>query len=101
MVGIGAHCRAQNGHLGLEQSLDMTPAEELAEVLSEGLDLCIRAKELDAQVERAIQAGMGRIFPEGTRCATPAVWVQQQYDMDLDAWEKKARGVMTRLGYAR
>jgi hypothetical protein len=79
----------------------MTPAEELAEMLSEGLDLCIRAKGLDAQIEHALQAGMGRIFPEGTRCATPALWVQQQYDSDLDAWETKAREVMTRLGYAR
>jgi hypothetical protein len=76
-------------------------ADELAEVLSEGLDLCARAKLLDAQIERALQAGMGRIFPEGTRCGTPALWVQQQYDMDLDAWEKKAREVMTRLGYAK
>lgn len=79
----------------------MTPAEELADILSEGLDLCVRAKGLDEQVERALQAGMGRIFPEGTRCATPALWVQQQYDTDLDAWEKKARATMTRLGYAR
>lgn len=78
-----------------------TPTEELAETLSQGLDLCVRAKGLDAQIERALQAGMGRIFPEGTRCATPALWVQQQYDSDLDAWEKKAREVMTRLGYAR
>lgn len=78
-----------------------TPIEELAEALSEGLDLCARAKGLDAQIERALQAGMGRIFPEGTRCATPALWVQHQYDSDLDAWEKKAREVMTRLGFAR
>jgi len=76
-------------------------ADELAETLSEGLDLCVRAKEIDAQIERALQAGMGRIFPESTRCATPALWVQQQYDTDLDAWEKKARQVMIRLGYAR
>jgi hypothetical protein len=76
-------------------------ADELAEVLSEGLDLCVRAKDLDAQVERALQAGMGRIFPEGTRCGTPALWIQQQYDTDLDAWEKKARRIMTRLGYGR
>jgi hypothetical protein len=76
-------------------------ADELAEILSEGLDLCVRARELDAQVERALQAGMGRIFPEGTRCATPAVWIQQQYDTDLTAWEDKAKVAMTRLGYAR
>lgn len=78
-----------------------TPADELAEILSEGLDLCIRARGLDDQIERAIQAGMGRIFPGSTSCATPAIWVQQQYDADLAAWEVKAKAAMTRLGYAR
>lgn len=78
----------------------MTPAEELAEALSEGLDLCVRARGLDEQVQRALQAGMGRIFPESTRCATPALWVQEQYDTDLAAWETKARAVMIRLGFS-
>lgn len=77
----------------------MSAADELAVIVSEGLDLCIRARELDAQIERALQAGMGRIFPEGTRCATPAIWVQQQYDADLAAWEAKAKESMIRLGY--
>jgi hypothetical protein len=78
----------------------VTPTEELAEVLSEGLDLCVRARNLDEQTERALQAGMGRIFPEETRCATPALWVQEQYDTDLAAWESKARATMQRLGFA-
>ena len=80
---------------------DRPPADELAEILSEGLDLCVRARGLDEQVQRALQAGIGRIFPEGTRCATPALWVQEQYDIDLAAWEAKAREAMTRLGFAR
>lgn len=79
----------------------MDRADTLAELLSEGLDLCIRARSLDEQIERAIQAGMGRIFPHETRCATPAVWVQQQYDEDLAAWEAKAKAKMIEYGYAR
>lgn len=79
----------------------MTPADELAEIISEGLDLCVRARGLDEQVERALEAGMGRIFPGSTRCATPALWVQEQYDTDLSAWESKARAAMVRLGFAR
>lgn len=79
----------------------MTPAEELAEILSEGLDLCVRARGLDQQIEYALQAGMGRIFPEGTRCATPALWVQEQYDTDLADWEAKARSAIIRLGFIR
>jgi hypothetical protein len=75
--------------------------EEIAQLLSEGLDLCVRARGLDEQIERALQAGMGRIFPEGTRCATPALWVQEQYDTDLAAWETRARGAMVRLGLIR
>lgn len=78
-----------------------TSADELAAILSEGLDLCVRARGLDEQVQRALQAGMGRIFPEGTRCATPALWVQEQYDTDLAEWEVKARAAMLRLGFAR
>lgn len=77
----------------------MEPAAELAELLSEGLDLCVRARKLDDAVDQALQAGMGRIYE--TRCATPALWVQQQYETDLAEWESKARAAMTRLGFAR
>ena len=77
------------------------PADTLAELLSEGLDLCVRARGLDEQVQNALQAGMGRIFDQGTRCATPAIWVQDQYDKDLAEWESKARAAMVRLGFVR
>jgi hypothetical protein len=79
----------------------MNPSDELAEILSEGLDLCVRARGLDKQVERALEAGMGRIFPGATRCATPALWALEQYDTDLAAWESKARAAMVRLGFVR
>jgi hypothetical protein len=80
--------------------MNKKPIDELAELLSEGLDLCVRARKLDEQVDRAFQAGMGRIYPHDTRCATPALWVQNQYETDLAEWETRARGAMVRLGFA-
>lgn len=85
----------------IQQLEKMTPTEELAEILSEGLDLCVRARGLDEQVQRALQAGMGRVFPQSTRCVKPALWVQEQYDTDLAMWETKARATMLRLGFTR
>jgi len=79
----------------------MSEADMLAELLSEGLDLCVRARELDTQTERSFEVQLGRIFPEGTRCATPALWIQRQYDDDLTAWEERAKSTLLRLGYAR
>lgn len=79
----------------------MSAERELAELLSEGLDLCVRARNLDEQIERALEVSMGSIFPEGTRCGTPALWIRDQYDNDLTEWEKKSRAAMLRLGFAR
>lgn len=78
-----------------------TPVDQLANLLSEGLDLCVRARKLDEQSERALEAGMGRTFPEGTRCGTPALWVQELYDNDLAAWESRAQAALFDLGFAR
>lgn len=83
-------------------------------LLSEGLDLCVRARRLDAQertntqreisgdkewwdepanVER--RAAMhNALFPDqpmATKCATLALWVQDQYEKDLADWERRAR----------
>lgn len=79
----------------------MSALDEIAELLSEGLDLCVRARGLDAQADRVMQSEMGRIWPEGTRCGTPALWVQDQYERDLADWEGRARSAMVRLGLIR
>lgn len=79
----------------------MAEADDLALLLSEGLDLCVRARGLDAQVERATEAGMGRKFPGGTRCLTPALWVMEGYETDLGDWEARAKSLLLRLGYGR
>lgn len=88
--------------------------ERLEDLLSEGLDLCVRARQMDAIDRRrdtlaassdpkAWQEG-GRFdehvkahnehFPHqpiATGSATPALWAQEQYDLDLADWEKRAR----------
>ncbi|RAK68842.1 hypothetical protein [Phenylobacterium kunshanense] len=69
--------------------------EELAELLSEGLDLCVRAKKLDDDVSRAVAVGTPE-GQEGTRCLTPALWVLDQYDTDLSDWQARARNTLTK-----
>lgn len=76
-------------------------------LLSEGLDLCVRARKLDAQertnamaeafpgidLERAAPR-LNRHSPDApylTKSGTVALWVQEQYDADLASWEKRAR----------
>ena len=82
--------------------------ETLATLLSEGLDLCVRAKSLD---EQAIKKSM-RDFSGGDEAAkkwpetygrsgTPYLWIQQQYDTDLAAWEAKAKATLFKMGFAK
>ena len=83
-------------------------------LLSEGLDLCVRARGMDAIDRRnaCLDASVdgkewerhGRFDehvrrhnikyadrPLATRSATVHVWMQDQYDKDLAEWERKAR----------
>lgn len=83
-------------------------------LLSEGLDLCVRARKLDAQdrtnaaVDTAIDgkaweesglfakhaAAHNALFvdqPMLSRSATLPLWMLEQYEHDLAAWERKAR----------
>ena len=86
----------------------------LAALLSEGLDLCVRARNMDAMDRRAATlavssdpaawqesgafdrhvAAHNRQFPDqpiSTRSATSPLWVQDQYEKDLADWERRAR----------
>ena len=59
------------------------------EALSEGLDLCARARRMAAMdVERT---EMYLRNPDMTRSATVPLWAEEQYQRDLVAWEEKAR----------
>lgn len=70
----------------------MTRELELAQMLSEGLDLCVRARGLDDALRAAMVAGNCML--------TPALWVQEQYDTDLADWEDRARKVLLESGLA-
>lgn len=82
-------------------------------LLSEGLDLCVRARKLDAQDRTNMQVEMSsapkewwdenlerraamhnEMFPAQpmlTRSATIPLWVQDQYEKDLADWERRGR----------
>ncbi len=80
-------------------------------LLSEGLDLCVRARKLDAQqrtndlVEHSPATDLERFAaraaftdpdrPYMTRSATIPIWVQDQYEHDLADWERRARQHLT------
>lgn len=92
--------------------------EDCAALLSEGLDLCVRARGMDAIERREATlavssdpkawqesgafdrhvAAHNQQFPDqpiSTRSATLPVWVQDQYEKDLADWERRSRAHLT------
>jgi len=65
----------------------------LREALSEGLDLCARARRMD-EMERE-RAELYLRNPDMTRSATIPLWAEEQYQKDLAAWEAKAKSLMS------
>lgn len=78
----------------LRESLEPSLNEALM-LLSEGLDLCARARKLDEAITQAI--AVGDSGEGGTRCLTPAMWVQDAYEAALTAWESRAKAALSRL----
>jgi hypothetical protein len=72
---------------------------ELEALLSEALDLCVRARKLEDDTEKALRVGYSKKYQ--FQCGTPALWVLEQYDNDLKAWEAKARAALTRITNGR
>lgn len=86
---------------------------EVAQQLSAGLDLCVRARRMDAQdranniaehfpgvdLERfaARQNADDDVYQVASRSGTIALWVQDQYERDLAAWEHETRAMLMRL----
>lgn len=88
--------------------------EDLARQLSEGLNLCVRARELESHdrtaamvsafpsidLERAAP-GLNALDPDmppyRTRSLTIPLWVEEQYQRDLAAWERTTREMLSRL----
>lgn len=88
--------------------------ERCKQLLSDGLDLCVRARKLDAQDRANVAVDIssdaeeweasGKFsrhaerhniqFPDQpmfTKSATIPLWVQDQYEKDLARWEEKTR----------
>lgn len=70
--------------------------EKSIELLHEGLNLCVRARKLDEglaeQYLRELLPESAKMYSEHyTKCLTPHLWLQEQYDNDLAAWEEKTR----------
>jgi hypothetical protein len=70
-----------------------TREERLASLLSEGLDLCVRARALDKVEEDRIETQMRN--PHMTKSGTIPLWMAEQYQTDLAEWEAKARKALT------
>lgn len=78
-------------------------------LLSEGLDLCVRARKLDMQertntiAERSPGTDLDRYAerhnawphnehqPVSSQSGTIPLWVQDQYERDLADWERRSR----------
>lgn len=75
------------------------------DLLSAGLDLCVRARKLDAMVRTIAVAGNASDLercadrwnaqrpdqPIMSRSGTIPLWAQDQYERDLAEWERTAR----------
>ena len=73
----------------------------IAEMLAEGLDLCVRARKIDEPLETiAPDHPDNPCMHPVIRCATPRLWVMDQYDQDLEQWESRARKLLMEYGYA-
>ncbi|GGE18530.1 hypothetical protein GCM10011390_42130 [Aureimonas endophytica] len=92
--------------------------ERIRQLLSEGLDLCVRARAMDA-MDRRSAALAASCDPEGwqasgdfdryverhnvsdadrpisTHSGTMPLWVQEQYETDLADWERRARAALS------
>jgi hypothetical protein len=92
----------------------MTREEKLEHLLSQGLDLCVRARNMDAMERRQLtlnascepeewlnSGGFDRHVarhnvvhpdqPMSTKSGTVHLWVQDQYEKDLADWERRSR----------
>lgn len=64
-------------------------------LLSEGLDLCARARRLDDITGGPDPKGSNSMWPM-TRSGTPILWAAEQYEQDLAEWERRARTALAK-----
>lgn len=85
-------------HAGVEYrkshvSTPHQPTDPIRLLLSEGLDLCVRARKLDKAERDLVEWQMRN--PHITRSATIPIWEQEQYERDLADWEARARRALS------
>lgn len=70
---------------------------DLAALLAEALDLCVRAQKLDEQDLHAVMRDNFRLTEDhiASKSLTPWLWVRDQYDRDLAEWETRARRALS------
>ena len=92
-------------------------SEDIRQLLSEGLDLCVRARDMETKDRRAATLAASS-DPEGwqasgkfeqyvarnnienpnyqihTRSGTIPLWLEEQYQTDLADWESRARAAL-------
>jgi hypothetical protein len=96
---------------------------EVEKLLSEGLNLCVRARNLDSMDRRANTLAASSCEDEWLRdgkfdrhvkrnnivrphapihptCVSPQSWVLDQYEKDLHDWEQRARKALTDRGWS-
>jgi hypothetical protein len=100
-----------------------TQADEIEKLLSEGLNLCVRARTLDSVARREstlaassnpdewLSSGQFDRYiernniknphaPIHSKCGTLQLWIQDQYERDLLDWEKRAREALSKRGWS-
>jgi hypothetical protein len=68
------------------------------DLLHEALNLVVRARQLDEAILAQECVKRGSYHPDHTNCITPHIWLMDQYDKDLAAWETKARNALQGTG---
>ena len=62
------------------------------ELLSQGLDLCVRARRMDQRAQELLDWQSRN--PHITKSATLPLWAEEQYQTDLAEWENAARAAL-------
>lgn len=75
------------------------PIPGLPTLLSEALDLSIRAQEMDETLSNFEKRRDGTY--DLTNCGTLPLWFMQQYDEELADWQRRAKDALIRLDYMR
>jgi hypothetical protein len=66
---------------------------DLAMLLSQGLDLCVRARQMDEANQKLTVWQIQN--PHVSRSATIPLWAEDQYQKDLADWESRARKALS------